>query len=187
MLFVPVYSIAQDLNPTTHEIGLNLSGPHTFGVRYRTGSEDKLLRLTLLSIEGSNLKNTSSTGVSKNGFAGAGFNIGIEKRKPVADNLNFYLGPELLTSYTFNTDKFGTQKTVTWNISAGIGLVLGFVYKINSYIDISAEFLPSINYSLGRSNLNNGGIKSTQKNTGITYGLSDTGANLTLSFRLGKK
>ena len=120
---------------------------------------------------------------------GVGFNIGFEKRKLISDNLSIYCGSDLLTSYNINTNEYDnmSQKSKTWTISTGLGVVLGFVYKINSDINISAEVLPSFNYSFGRSTLNSNGVDTIQKNSGFNYGLSDIGANLTLSFRLGKK
>lgn len=155
----------------------------------KSGNENYLLRLTLLSFDGSNQNNKSGPNTSKYGSMGVGFNIGFEKRKLISDNLSIYCGSDLLTSYNINTNEYDnmSQKSKTWTISTGLGVVLGFVYKINSDINISAEVLPSFNYSFGRSTLNSNGVDTIQKNSGFNYGLSDIGANLTLSFRLGKK
>jgi hypothetical protein len=189
LFLMPLYSVAQETNTNTHDLGLNLSGPHTFGIRYRTGSENTLLRLTLLSLDGSNQTSKAGVNSSKFGSSGVGFNIGFEKRKLIADNLSFYIGADLLTTYTSNTSQYDnlSQKTKTWNMSAGPGIVLGFVFNINSNINISAEVLPSFVYSYGKTTINSGGVETSQNNSGFSYGLSDTGANLTLSFRLGKK
>ena len=189
LVIVPAYSFGQDTNPRIRELGLNLSGPHTFGVRYRAGNENTLIRLTLSSLAGSNQSYKTTSGSNKNGAAGIGFNMGFEKRKLVSDNLTFYIGSDLLTSYTSNTNESDnlSQKSTTWNVSAGLGLVLGFLFRINSDINISAEVLPSFGYTYGKSTTNYNGSKTVQTNTGINYGLSDTGANLTLSFGFGSK
>jgi hypothetical protein len=188
-LLMPLYIVAQDTNGGIHEFGLNLSGPHTFGVRYRSGNENTLLRLTLLSAEGSNQNTKGGSNSSKFGSFGVVFNIGFEKRKFISDKVGFYIGSDLLTSYTSNTNKYDnlSQKSKTWTVSGGPGLVLGFVYKFNSDINVTAEVLPSIGYSYGKTTLNSNGVIISQTNTGITYGLSDTAANLTFSFRFGKK
>ncbi len=186
LVIVPFYSFGQNTIPRIREVGLNLSGPHTFGVRYRSGNENTLLRLTLSSLAGSNQSYKTTSGSNKNGATGIAFNIGFEKRKLVSDNLTCYIGSDLLTSYTSNTNESDnlSQKSTTWNVSAGLGLVLGFMYKINNDINLTAELLPSIGYTYGKSTTNFNGTKTVQTNTGINYGLSDTGANLTLSFRL---
>lgn len=189
LMIMPYYSFAQDSNSTIHEFGLNLSGPHTFGIRYRAGSESTLLRITLSSIEGSNQNSKATSNTSKFGSAGIAFNIGFEKRRALSDNFSLYIGSDLLTSYGSNTANYDnlSQKSDTWTLSEGLGLVLGFVYKINSVLDISAEVLPSVSYSYGKTTTSSNGVSTTQKNTGFNYGLGDTGANLTLSFRFGKK
>jgi len=189
MVIMHFYTFAQDSNSAIHEFGLNLSGPHTFGIRYRAGSENTLLRLTLSSIEGSDQNSKAASNTSKFGSAGLAFNIGFEKRRLISDKLSLYIGSDLLTSYGSNTANYDnlSQKSDTWTLSEGLGLVLGFVYRINSALDISAEVLPSISYSYGKTTTSSNGGNSSQTNTGLNYGLGDTGANLTLSFRFGKK
>jgi hypothetical protein len=189
MVIISFYSFAQDTNSAIHEFGLNLSGPHTFGIRYRSGSENTLLRITLSSVEGSNQNSKAVSSTSKFGSAGVALNIGFEKRKPLSDNLKYYIGSDLLTSFGSNTANYDNllQKSDTWTFSGGLGLVLGFVYRINKDLDISAEVLPSISYSYGKTTTSSSAGQTIQTNTGINYGLSDTGANLTLSFRFGKK
>ena len=189
LMIVPIYAFAQNINTGIHEFGLNLSGPHTFGIRYRSGTENTLLRLTLLSADGSNQTSKANSNSSKFGSLGIVFNIGFEKRKFISDKLGYYIGSDLLTSYTSNTNEYDnlSQKSKTWTVSGGVGLVLGFVYKINSDINVTAEVLPAIGYSYGKTSLNSNGVESSQKNSGITYGLSDTAANLTFSFRFGRK
>jgi hypothetical protein len=52
LLFIQYTSAAQETNSRIRELGLNLSGS-TFGIRYKTGNENTLFRLTLLSLSGS--------------------------------------------------------------------------------------------------------------------------------------
>jgi len=188
LILVPLFSDAQDVNTRTRELGINLSGP-TFGIRYRAGNESTLLRLTLLSISGStyNYKSPSNT-KSKNSSQGLGFNFGFEKRKPISDDLNIYFGSDLLTSYERNIDKHDSpsQTYTSLSFSPGLGLVLGFNYKISSKINISAEVMPSISYSFSKTTGDNEGTITKYTSTGLNYGLRSNGINLTLSFELGK-
>jgi hypothetical protein len=80
-----------------------------------------------------------------------------------------------------------SQNSKYWAVSPGIGVVLGFIYKISSDINISAEVVPSIVYSYNKSTDTNNGTKTVQIGKGFNYGLTNSVGNLTLSFRLGKK
>jgi hypothetical protein len=66
-------------------------------------------------------------------------------------------------------------------------LVLGLGYKFNNDISISAEVVPSFLYSYTKNTTTSAGEESVSTSSGFDYGLSSTGTNLTLSFRLGKK
>jgi hypothetical protein len=50
ILIIPVASIAQDVKNRIHEAGISFSSFNSFGVRYKTGTEKTLFRLTLLSV-----------------------------------------------------------------------------------------------------------------------------------------
>ena len=181
---------AQDINQKVHELGISLDGPSRFGVRYRSGSEVTMFRLTLLSISGgNNYYSSRSDPTIMNGYYGLGFNTGIEKRNNISNDLSFYYGSDILLSYggSKSDDPTCSNSSKNWTASTGLGLVLGFVYKINSNINISAEIVPSLGYSFGKSTNTNNGTTTTQTNKGIDYGLTNSVGNVTLSFRLGKK
>lgn len=187
---MPYCLTAQESNPKIHELGLNLAGLNSFGIRYRTGTENTLLRLTLSSINGSTQKNKSGSDLtSTSKSAGIGFNIGFEKRKKLSNNLSFYYGADLLTSFSGGSNKSETSGDEYKQriISSGAGLVLGLGYKFNNDISISAEVVPSLLYSYTKYTTTSAGEESVSTSSGFDYGLSSEGAHLTLSFRLGKK
>jgi len=190
LLFIQYSSAAQETNSRIRELGINLSG-YTFGIRYKTGNENTLLRLTLLSLSGSSSNYKSpSDNESRSNSQGLGFNFGIEKRKHVSDNLNIYYGSDLLTSYqrsiNTNDSPLHTYTNTDLSFSPGLGLLLGFNYKISSKINISAEIMPSISYSFNKSSSDYDGTITKTTSTGINYGLRTNGVNLTLSFSIGK-
>jgi len=188
LVLVPLFSEAQAVNTKIREVGINLSGP-TFGIRYRAGNEFNLLRLTLLSISGTsyNYKLPSNT-ESKNRSQGLGFNFGYEKRKSISEDLYIYFGSDILASYNRNTDKYDSpsQTYKTFTFSPGLGIILGFIYQISSNINISAEVMPSILYSISKTTNDNGGTVTKYSSSGLNYGLRSDGVNLTISFKLGK-
>jgi hypothetical protein len=190
LLFIQYSSAAQLANSSIRELGINLSGS-TFGIRYKTGNENTLFRLTLLSLSGSSSNYKSPTNnESRSNSQGLGFNFGFEKRKLVSDGLNIYFGSDILTSYQRNTYKNNyssiSQSSTDLSLSPGLGLVLGFNYEISSKINISAEVMPSISYVYTKSTSNNDGTITKNTRTGLDYGLRTSGVNLTLSFNIGK-
>jgi len=186
LVFMQYSSVAQEANSRIRELGINLSGS-TFGIRYKTGNENNLFRVSLLSLGGSSSKYLSASNIeSTDNSQGLGFNFGFEKRKLVSDNLNIYYGSDLLTSYQRHISKNGspTQTNKGFSFSPGLGLLLGFNFKINSKINISAEVMPSISYSIYKSSSEFNGTTNKTSSKRFDYGLGTNGVNLTLSFNL---
>jgi hypothetical protein len=185
LVFMQYSSVAQEANSRIRELGINLSGS-TFGIRYKTGNENNLFRVTLLSLSGSTSKyKSASNNESISNSQGLGLNFGFEKRKFVSDNLNIYFGSDLLTSYQRHISKNvnPTQTYTDLSFSTGLGLLLGFNFKISSKINISSEIMPSISYSTSKSTSEyNNGTTIKTSSTGFNYGLRTDGVNLTLSF-----
>jgi hypothetical protein len=183
-------SFTQGIPTKNREIGLCLNAPSSFGIRYRTGGENLLIRFTLLSINGNNNSDKyNSNQATKNSSGGIGLNFGLEKRKSITNSLGFYIGSDLLMSYSKNSyeNPQTPLSNKSWTISPGLGLVLGFVYKINEDINISAEVVPSIVYSYSKSTTVAPATDITQIGKGFSYGLTNSVGSLTLSFTLGKK
>ena len=187
LLCTQISIVAQSNEGKIRELGINLSGS-TFGLRYKAGNENTLLRLTLISISGSSYKYKSSTSTSRNNSIGLGFNFGFEKRKIVSDGLIIYYGSDFLTSVNKEIHKTDLPSiTHTYlTISPGIGFVLGFCYNISDKINIAAEVMPSVSYSYIKETNETEFSTTKYTNSGLNYGLKTSGINLTLSFAIGK-
>ena len=169
------------------EIGFVFSNLNSFGLRYKVGNENTMFRITSLVLNGTNSQ-TDYNSYSSNGTTssslpqnssnslGAGLNFGFEKRKAINNNLSFYYGIDVLTSYTYsktNTstpnyistnyyDTTNTWKTIqslvnnsssntSWTVSAGLGFVVGASYKLTNSITIGAEIETSVKYNYTKS------------------------------------
>lgn len=188
LVLIPLFSMAQDAKSKIHEVGINFSNLNSFGIRYKCGNDNTLLRLTLLSVNAyKNNSKPDSTAINASAI-GIGFNIGFEKRKSITDKLDFYYGLDLLTSFlssSRNNIRYD-DKTDNWTITAGPGFVLGLDFKINNAITLSAEVVPSLRYSYGETTNTSNSAETKQTNTGYNFGLNTTGANLTLAYRFRK-
>ena len=191
---VQFYSVAQESQTKVNELGITFNSFNSFGLRYKTGNEKTLLRLTLLSLNGSNSQAKPDTLGSSNTRFGAGLNIGFEKRKSITDKLVFYYGLDLLSSYNKNVNRFNApnETTTITSSSVGLGVVLGLNYNINQHFLIAAEIVPNVSYNYLKNEtlipLNKPlPINSTYTNSGLSYGLNNLGANVTLTYRFGKK
>jgi hypothetical protein len=187
LTYLSLNAVAQEISPKINEIGFNVNGSQ-FGVRYSTGNEVTLLRLTLLSLYGNSTWDKTPGDESTNNQQGVGFNVGFEKRKSIAENISLFLGSDLLTSLETDAYKFKStdNKYTSTTLSIGVGFVVGINFKVADRIYISTEFVPAIVYSHSayKSQTQFEDVKTT--NNGINYGLSTRGINLTLSCRLNK-
>jgi hypothetical protein len=179
---------AQDVNSKISELGFSITGSQ-FGVRYKTGNEKTIFRLTLLSLYGNSNWNESQSSDSKSNQQGIGFNVGFEKRKPIAENISFYLGSDILTSFDSYRSKIessgGTYNNST--LTAGLGFVIGVNFKISDRVNISTEAVPSVIYSHTKNESESQFGDTESTSNGLNYGLSTQGINVTLSFNLIKK
>lgn len=190
VFLISLSAIAQEVPAKIHEIGLTFSNLDNFGVRYKTGNEKTLLRITFLTLNGTHL-NTSrnSEDYSKNGNLGFGFRIGFEKRNPISEKMFFYYGLDAFTSYSHEKNEYvqTDDKTISSTITPGVGFVLGFNYAIGSKFNIAAELVPSVFYSHSKSTETFNGVETEQIDNYFSFGLSNSGASLTLAYRFGKK
>jgi len=178
-------SLAQEVNQKVSELGLNFKCNSSLGIRYKFGKKP-IVRVSLTSVSGKIIKDKDGTSTSKS-FE-AGLNFGIEKRKQLSDNLFFYFGPEIITSINDRATEYyyseGSNSDLT--ISSGFGLVLGLLLNMNDKISISSEIIPSICYTYNKT-IFSGYVYDKDIDTGFNYGLISPEANLTLSYRFGKK
>jgi|WetSurMetagenome_2_1015567.scaffolds.fasta_scaffold05100_8 hypothetical protein len=189
LILIQVPSISQETNTKVKEIGINLGGSNC-GIRFKTGNQSSLLRITLLSISGySSWQNNSSGSSNNNNSQGVGFNIGMEKRKNIAEGVSFYYGLDLLTSYYRSIYKYNSSSPVTdkdWTFSPGLGFIIGFNYSPIPKIIVSAELMPSISYNYSKHIYDDQGGIIKYSSSSLDYGLRNNGINLTLAYVFGK-
>jgi hypothetical protein len=184
--FIALTSMAQDAGTGKKELGLMISESN-FGIRYKTGNENMLARLTLFTINGA--KSTMETNPDQKDISssfGMGFGAGFEKRKPLSEGLSLYAGPEITGRYNLivNKSKPSTDEYRQDGFSAGLGFVMGFQFTITDRINISSEIIPCISYYYTRASSENDEIEDENIYKGFRYGLNDYSINVTVSFNL---
>ena len=185
--------MAQQVPTKINEIGFTFSNLNNYGISYKHGNGTTFLRLTGLSLSfnKSNMQNPKSdTLFYSTNNQGFGFSIGFEKRKPVSDKLGFYYGVDLLASYFYS--KYNDKRSnyyyngvqSNWSVTPGLGIVLGVYYKASDRFSVSAEIVPSVRYSFGKSTEMDGGVENNYTQKALNVGLSNSGANVTIAYRL---
>jgi len=174
------------------EVGLVFSSLDNFGLTYKTGSEKSLWRFNTLFISGSSFKETADSLDYEQSNKGFGLKFGKEYRKVIIEKFEFRYGADI--SFSYNQSKnivddksiSDRDRTIEQTIySPGINLVIGFNYVFKEHLVVGAELLPNFSYSTGKSKetgytYNN----DVERNiSGFSYGLSNTSALLSLSYR----
>ena len=180
-------------NSKQREVGVVFSSFDNFGLTYKTGTEKSLWRFTSLLISGRNTKEVGDSLENNQNNIGFGIKFGKEYRKVIVKNLELRYGADLSFSYNHSTSK--NVDISLYNIDLvneqtiyqpGINLVIGLNYVIKDRFVIGAELLPYFSYITGkykRSNFRNDEIIESDI-SGFLYGLSNTSALLSLSYRL---
>ncbi len=88
---------------------------------------------------------------TKNTYFNSGLNIGLEKRKQYNSKISFFYGIDLIGQFdqkTSRTDNptlpMDQQKVQNFGVSLGVGLGLGFLYKIKDNVHLGFEMTPNI-------------------------------------------
>ncbi len=176
------------------EAGLTFYNIDSFGLTYRTGTEQSLWRFNTLIISGNNTDNSTSTTVNKHINSGFNFRVGKEFRKELADKLELRYGGDISFNYRQVKSEFENKSVPNdfrssnrTTYEPGINVIIGFNYMLNENLILGAEILPSFNYFSGTltekdSNTNNG-IEMKADTSGYSYGLSNGSALLSIAFR----
>ncbi|MCK9452115.1 MAG: hypothetical protein M0Q90_10530 [Bacteroidales bacterium] len=177
------------------EIGLVFSNLDNFGLTYKTGTEKSLWRFNTLFISGNNLDYVADSSANKRNSMGFGVKLGKEYRKAIVNNLELRYGLDVSFTYSHSKSEYD-DKTVGDNdrlneqttYRPGINLVLGLNYILNKNLIIGVELLPDFSYTTGTSIEKNYFVNTADKEvktdiSGFNYGLSNTSALLSLSYR----
>jgi len=176
------------------EIGLVFSNLDNFGLTYKTGTEKSLWRFNTLFISGSTLDNIADSQENKQSNTGFGVRIGKEYRKALADKLAFRYGADLSFSYNQSTQEYKNKAIVNnerklerTTYQPGINIVFGLNYELSDHFVLGVELLPGFSYTTGTSvekNFSNPNDEEQKGDiSGFNYGLSNSSALLSLSYR----
>jgi hypothetical protein len=185
------FSFSQDQpSSKVHELGLIFSNLDNFGIRYKTGNEKTLFRLTFVAL---NISSNQSSGQVQNGpdqkntGMGAGLNLGFEKRIHLVQNFHLLLGSDLGISYIYNKEVFGSYKATEWSVSPALYFVFGAAYQAGQHFLISAEIAPSLLYKYEKQKTERSGYDDTDiTNKNLGFGLSNNSASITIAYRISK-
>ncbi len=161
------------------EIGLHFTHLDSFGLRYKTGNENILFRITALSLMGGSITNELDDMISlKMAFAGFGLNLGFEKPVIIDDRFHFYYGGELLGNLISQKSEISgeiEEEEKIKNYQAGLGCILGFSYNLSERIKLSVEVVPSFSYQ--RTQHEEGHM------SGYRFSLNNHNAGITIGYR----
>lgn len=189
-ILIPVLLAQSESRERLHEIGLSFYGLDAFGIRYKTGTEKDLFRMTTLygnfshnqtifsDQDDSDMKTTS---------ANIGISAGYEHRIAMVKNFQFLIGPDAYVSYGWNKEDFENYlpDQIRNTISAKIGLLLGFNWNIREFLSLSAEVVPGLSYS--HSTYLQSDDQNKRSQNSIQFGFSNQSASLTIAYRIHDK
>lgn len=173
------------------EIGISFNNLNNFGLTYKFGNSKSLWRINTLLISGVNNNNSrDSLEINRNSI-GFTLKFGKEYRKEITEKLEFRYGVDLSFGYRKSKYDYNDKSIVNNDMldekltyRPGINFILGFNYLISKDILIGAALLPGFNYIIGISNsLGSSNEVITSETSGFDYGLSNTSALLSLSYR----
>jgi hypothetical protein len=187
-------AFAQEPKPVKiQEFGLTFANLDNFGIRYKTGNEKTLLRITVLAMNIGLTNNwgeeSDSTSYKYFGY-GAGFRIGFEKPINIVKNFNLFYGLDLTGGFNYQRYKnegqyYNNSNDTIWSISSGIAFVFGGTYSLGDHFRFSAEISPSLQYRFGvqkRNGYENFDLKMHE----FDFGFSNYGASITVAYRFNK-
>lgn len=164
------------------EAGLAFSNFENFGLTYKIGNQKSLWRFYTLYFSGDNLKGETGDRIVKLNDYGIGFKIGKEFRKVIVSNLQLRYGFDILFDYSHykfienNDDPNASDDTrISNTYSPGIDFVIGLNYVIKDKLVLGVELLPYFSYNIN--------FVRNNKTTGYSYGLSNSSALLSVSYR----
>jgi len=186
-ILVSVFVTAQEKNKQK-EVGLIFNSVNSFGLSMKSGSSKSLWRINTLLISGSrNVNDGPDSLMSETNHLGFNVRFGKEYRRIIDGNLELRFGADLSFSYRHNksVSKTGVRNYVSESnlYSPGINLVFGLNYVFNKEFVIGAELSPHFTYFTYTFRRNVNGRTQKGDRSGISYGLSNSSALISLSYR----
>ncbi len=154
------------------ELGLRFSGFDDFNLFYkRHMPSGKVRRHRFLSTQ------IAFNSINSNFDLAAGYAFGVEKYRPITDELSFYRGLEysLFLDYDI-VDSSIPGRSNNLRAAPAIGYVIGFQYAVSSRFALSLEVIPSL---IGSFNYRDSGIENYQ----VNFSLNSNSTALSLMYR----
>ncbi len=176
-------------------MGITFSGINNFGITNRVGNEHSVWRFNTLFASATNEKDKHEEHGSETikGFS-AGFSLGKEFRKSIAENLQFRY--RLNAGFQYGNDERKnideTGEVVSHqehnSYAPSLGIILGFNYLINKKFAVGMEVLPTVSYGIRNTkNLDTEtGQFNTDKTTRIHYGFTSQPVMISIVYRFYK-
>lgn len=192
LCFAMSYSLMAQETVKQKEIGIVFKNLDNFELTYKTGTNTALWRFNTLFISGRTFPLDSEDLTNRHSSFGLGLRLGKEFRKNIDENLEFRYGADISFLYSRSKEEYlndaetaieRTHKINSYRPS--LNLVIGLNYVVNQKIVIGAELLPAIGYSFNKnvSEYADGTSNTDLSNHGISYGLSNSSAALTIAYR----
>ena len=180
-------------NPKINEVGISLQSLNSFGVTYKYGTTNGLIRFQGLGINGDDYEYENlqdSLKISSKGFS-ISIRAGYEWRSTVADKIELRYGGDLFYGYSIHKDNSEyqyssyTSQFENTGHSYGLGGVLGANYLFTNNLFIGIEIMPSISKQNNKNIFSDSDTNEMREATrsNINYELNLNNALLTLGFR----
>ncbi|MFA6400928.1 MAG: hypothetical protein WCX31_04775 [Salinivirgaceae bacterium] len=189
-LTATVFVMAQEATKQ-REVGLVFNNLDSFGITYKTGTNQSMWRFNTMTISGNVANSKQDSSESRNHQNGFYVEAGKEFRKLIAENFEFRYGADLFFHYSKSKNDYN-DKTVAnndrilenSNYTPGINLVFGFNYIIHDKLVLGAEVMPYFSYYTTVSKVTPDDPNvDVIKRSGFSYGLSNSSAMLSVSYR----
>ena len=155
-LFIPGLDAQTIAGPLNTEIGIRLWGLADFDFIYK--KEIRSAKFTRIRFVTGDF--TINDFKNFNSALSLGLAYGKEKHKPINEHLNFIKGWEIIAGVG-NTI---IQEQAFFNVSPGLGLVLGFQYDVHKNFNLTLETIPSASTNI---NFGPNGTRVTGFNIGF--------------------
>lgn len=198
-IFFSIDSIGQteeNTNGRINEPTISFTSIYNFGFIYKLEQKNNWYwRFLLLYGKQSAYKDIEDESNFSSAYFSPGIGLGIEKRFPIANKLQFKTGADVIFSYhqeefSMSDSPEDYQKNKTSNTSYQLKAIIGLNYLINEHFLISVEFTPYVSYYINKwiitANHGEGEISSTRTVERISYSLSNKTVSVALAYRFWK-
>jgi len=181
------------------EISISTNNPFagTYDLNYKSEfKKDKFFTLGLVNFSSSYDKSIPSTSISfpeSNLRLSGGFELGLEKRKPLSDNMEIFYGFDLRSSLYFYNDHqddpnlpIDLRNTNRSTLSSGLGFNFGTIFQIKNNFFFAAELNPSFLYNYSINEIRGADVIIRDRDSGFDFIVSSKTIKFSLIYQWKK-